>query len=293
MLSRFKIGTRLALAFGLVSLFLLGTLIAGLVGITATRDTAQKTLDMDVALASNAVEIQRLALLARRFEKDTFINIASRDRVVDYQQRWVATVNEIESAFQMGSQIADKDSLYALYQQAQSALDGYEEGFLEVYRQIERGSITETSQANRAFGEHKESIYRLEELADEISVVADSGVNAANEAMESEYRMVLWQLCIFAGVALLIAAVLAVAITRSIVLPLRRAVEVAQRVAEGDLRHNIVATGRDETTQLLVSMAEMSRYRLSIPTARGFMSLAADIRFVTSTPRKRYVPICA
>lgn len=259
MLSRFKIGTRLALAFGLVSLFLLGTLIAGLVGITATKDTAQKTLDMDVALASNAAEIQRLALLARRFEKDTFINIASRDRVVDYQQRWVATIEEIETAFQMGAQIADKDSLDALYQQAQSALEGYEEGFMAVYRQIEEGSITETSQANSAFGEHKESIYRLEELADEISAVADSGVNAANEAIESEYRMALWQLCIFAGVALLMAAALAVAITRSIVLPLRRAVEVAQRVAEGDLRHNIVATGRDETTQLLVAMAEMSK----------------------------------
>lgn len=95
MLSRFKIGTRLALAFGLVSLFLLGTLIAGIMGITFTKDTAQKTLDTDVALASNAAEIQRLALQARRFEKDIFINIDSRDRVAAYQQSWVATIEEI------------------------------------------------------------------------------------------------------------------------------------------------------------------------------------------------------
>ncbi len=59
MLSRFKIGTRLALAFGLVSLFLLGTLVAGVMGITATKNTAQETLETDVALASNAAEIQR------------------------------------------------------------------------------------------------------------------------------------------------------------------------------------------------------------------------------------------
>lgn len=259
MLSRFKIGTRLALAFGLVSLFLLGTLLAGVMGITATRNTAQETLNMDVALASNAAEIQRLALQARRFEKDSFININSPERVVDYQQRWAATVEEIQTAFQLGSQIADQESLDALYQQAQNALKGYEEGFMAVYRQIERGSIADTSQANQAFGEHKDSIYRLEALADEISLVADSGLYAANETIESAYRLALWQLYIFSGVAILIAVALAYAITRSIVLPLRRAVEVAQRVAEGDLRHDIVATGRDETTQLLVSMAEMSK----------------------------------
>lgn len=259
MLLRFKIGIRLALAFGLVSLFLLGTLIAGVVGITVTKDTAQKTLETDVALVSNAAEIQRLALLARRFEKDTFINIDSRDRVDGYQQRWAETIEEIEAVFQQGKQVANQDGLDALYQQAQNALEGYEEGFMMVYRQIERGDITGTSQANQALGEYKDSIYQLEELADDISLVADAGVNAANEVINAKYRSALWQLCIFAGIAMLMAAALAVAITRSIVLPLRRAVEVAQRVAEGDLRHNIVVTGRDETAQLLISMAEMSK----------------------------------
>lgn len=258
MLSRFKIGIRLALAFGLVSLFLLGTLIAGVVGITVTKNTAQKTLETDVALASNAADIQRLALLARRFEKDTFININSRDRVVDYQQRWAETIEEIESSFQLGEQVASQDGLEALYQQAQNALEEYEEGFMVVYRQIERGDITGTAQANQALGEYKDSIYQLEERADDISLVADAGINAANEVINTKYRSALWQLCIFAGIALLMAAALAIAITRSIVLPLRQAVEVAQRVAAGDLRHNIVVTGRDETAQLLISMAEMS-----------------------------------
>ena len=275
MLSRFKIGTRLALAFGLVSLFLLGTLIAGIMGITFTKDTAQKTLDTEVALASNAAEIQRLALQARRFEKDIFINIDSRDRVAAYQQSWVATIEEIQAAFQAGSQIADKDSLDALYQQAGSALQEYEEGFLSVYRKIELGSITETSQANLAFGEHKESIYQLEELADEISLVAVEGVKTAKEAINAEYRLAIWQLCIFAGGALLMALALAIAITRSIVLPLRRAVEVAKRVAEGDLRHDIVTTGRDETAQLLTSMAEMSKALTTNEIAQGGQELAA------------------
>ncbi len=259
MLSRFKIGTRLALAFGLVSLFLLGTLIAGVVGITVTKNTAQRTLDTDVALASNAAEIQRLSLQARRFEKDIFINIDSPERVADYQQRWVTTIEEIQTTFESGGELSERNSLASLYQQAQEVLQGYVDGFMTVYRQIESGSITDTSQANLALGDYKESIYRLADLADEISLVADAGVKNANETINAEYRATLWQLCIFAGVALLMAVALAIAITRSIVLPLRRAVEVAQRVAEGDLRHDIVFTGRDETAQLLSSMAHMSQ----------------------------------
>ena len=264
MLSRFKIGTRLALAFGLVSLFLLGTLVAGVMGITATKNTAQETLETDVALASNAAEIQRLSLQARRFEKDIFINIDSPERVVDYQQRWVATIEEIKTSFEVGGELSERNSLGVLYQQAQGVLQGYVEGFMTVYRQIEQGSITGTAEANVAFSEYKESIYRLEELADEISLVADEGVKAANETIDAEYLLTLWQLCIFAGVALLMAVALAITITRSIVLPLRRAVEVAQRVAEGDLRHDIVFTGRDETAQLLSSMAHMSKELTSL-----------------------------
>ncbi|WP_346795840.1 methyl-accepting chemotaxis protein [Halomonas sp. Bachu 37] len=259
MLARFKIGTRLALAFGLVSLFLLGTLTAGVIGITATRNTAQETLSTDVALAENAAEIQRLALQARRFEKDAFINIDDPERVAAYQQDWSATLEEMLATFQAGSQLASDDSLRALYQQAESALEGYEAGFMTVYRVIEQGDITETAQANVAFGQHKASIYRLEELADEISGVADAGVQAADETIDAQYRLALWGLYLFSGMALLMAFALAYAITRSIVRPLRRAVEVAQRVAAGDLRHDIVITGRDETAQLLASMEEMSQ----------------------------------
>ncbi|BBI49464.1 hypothetical protein HORIV_18850 [Vreelandella olivaria] len=216
-------------------------------------------MDTDVSLASNAAEIQRLALLARRYEKDMFINIDSPERVADYQQRWVAAIEAIRTAFQEGEETASQDSLDSLYQQAQGALLGYEEGFMQVFRRIEGGSISDTSQANQAFGEHKDSIYRLEELADEISLVADAGLQNANQIINEQYRLALWQLSIFSGVALFMAVALAMAITRSIVLPLRRAVEVAKRVAQGDLSHVIVANGRDETAQLLRSMDDMSQ----------------------------------
>jgi methyl-accepting chemotaxis protein len=60
------------------------------------------------------------------------------------------------------------------------------------------------------------------------------------------------------ALAALFGIFVAVFITRSIVLPLRRAVEVAQKVAAGDLTVKVDSSARDETGQLLRAMEEMT-----------------------------------
>jgi methyl-accepting chemotaxis protein len=60
-----------------------------------------------------------------------------------------------------------------------------------------------------------------------------------------------------AGVAVLVAVGTAFWVTRSITRPLGRAVEVANRLAEGDLTVRIESTSKDETGQLLSAMQNM------------------------------------
>ncbi|WP_340146801.1 hypothetical protein [Halomonas sp. PA16-9] len=105
-------------------------------GITFTKDTAQKNLGHGRSTRKQCRRNSAAGIASAAFEKDIFINIDSSDRVAAYQQSWTATIEAIQAAFQAGSQIADKDSLDALYQQAGRALQGYEEGFLSVYRQL-------------------------------------------------------------------------------------------------------------------------------------------------------------
>jgi len=59
-------------------------------------------------------------------------------------------------------------------------------------------------------------------------------------------------------VALVLAVLVAWTITRSIVGPLRDSVAVARRVASGDLTSHIVTEGRDEATELLGALREMN-----------------------------------
>jgi methyl-accepting chemotaxis protein len=61
-----------------------------------------------------------------------------------------------------------------------------------------------------------------------------------------------------AGVALAMGVAAALLITRSIVRPIQRAVELASTVAEGDLRSSVEVQGEDETAQLLRALGRMN-----------------------------------
>lgn len=76
---------------------------------------------------------------------------------------------------------------------------------------------------------------------------------AAEHTFDAARNMAL----IAAALALLIAVVVGVWITRSITHPLAEAVGVARKVADGDLTVRVQARSRDETGQLLAALAEM------------------------------------
>ncbi|WP_425298845.1 methyl-accepting chemotaxis protein [Pseudomonas duriflava] len=73
----------------------------------------------------------------------------------------------------------------------------------------------------------------------------------------SLYEHVRWVSVLVILVALVITAVLAWIMTGSIVNPIRQAVEVAKRIAGGDLSRAISVKGQDEAAELLVALSTM------------------------------------
>jgi methyl-accepting chemotaxis protein len=68
-------------------------------------------------------------------------------------------------------------------------------------------------------------------------------------------RSVAWLLLV---ITLIVSAFVAISVTKSITLPIRQAVEHAERIAAGDLTKEIDVTNRSETGQLQQAMHEMS-----------------------------------
>jgi methyl-accepting chemotaxis protein len=77
----------------------------------------------------------------------------------------------------------------------------------------------------------------------------------ASEAISATAKATITAAMCACGAALLLLGRL---ISRGIVGPIRRAVQVAQQVARGDLRSHIPVTGNDETTQLLSALRSMN-----------------------------------
>ena len=83
-------------------------------------------------------------------------------------------------------------------------------------------------------------------------------MQAAGNTVEQTYDTASNLLIGLAAAGLLLAAAIAYTITRSITIPLNRAVTVAQTVAAGDLTSQIDASGSDETAQLLDALKTMN-----------------------------------
>ncbi|MFC0337620.1 methyl-accepting chemotaxis protein [Kushneria avicenniae] len=264
MLTRLKIGPRLAMAFGVLTLLLIVSAVVGLLGLGNMKATADRAINTDAMLAQNALNVQRLALEERRFEKDSFINIAEPDKVASYYEKWEGSRESLRQTLADGQQIAPNEELRSLYEQAGTALGAYAAGFQATHQRIVDGELTAPAQANAAFATYKAQVYALESLADQINTLAAERMSRATETIAAAHGRTMASLLIFAGVALIAAIFLAVLITRSITRPLGRALHIAEQVAQGDLTQEITVTGRDETAQLLGAMKKMNASLLTL-----------------------------
>ncbi len=94
----------------------------------------------------------------------------------------------------------------------------------------------------------------LQEMLDHQTANTDKAEADATAAYNNAHVLMLG----LGALALIFGGAIAWLITRSITIPLRRAVEVAKTVAAGDLRSKIASSARDETGDLLRALGVMN-----------------------------------
>jgi methyl-accepting chemotaxis protein len=114
-------------------------------------------------------------------------------------------------------------------------------------------------QARALFKGESNKLFRsMVENLDEIVKVNDQGSARSDKAADEMYTAAkMWIFGLLAAIVA-IAFALAVAVARVVSRPLNEAVEVARRVAQGDLTVDIHAAGRDETGMLMQSLRAMT-----------------------------------
>ena len=105
------------------------------------------------------------------------------------------------------------------------------------------------------------------------------GAAAQGQAIQAEFALARQWLLGAAGAAIAISVVAGILILRSVTRPLAQAIDHAQRIAQGDLTGDIVATGTDETSDLLTALGRMQQQLrtlvASIHDSAGGITLAS------------------
>jgi methyl-accepting chemotaxis protein len=250
---KLRVGTRLAIAFTILSLFVFAVGSTGLGALRGMHDAINVILKerwaaaeaarrgSDAAMAVSILE-QRIVLVdgLERHRIDA--------RIDEYRQRAGEAVAEVE---RLGLDAKAGDLLGTL----KAARENYGRTRAELGRLLDGGKRDEAQRY--MISEVVPSLGRIDEVW--TAFVEHEGALMAEAAREQDHRYdtarQLALALLLAAVAL--AAAIAALVTRSITSPLRRAVDAARQVAEGDLRNPPEVTGQDEVGQLQKAMREM------------------------------------
>jgi methyl-accepting chemotaxis protein len=266
-INQLRVGVRLGIGFALLIATVLGT------ALFARLSLAEVNRELQVLTEDRMVKVEQLESVR---DNINVIARAVRNVVLVADPAAAAPeVKRIEAASADNAQLIQKltDSLHsekgkALLKVLQDARGPYNASVQQVTQlglankvpEATNVLLGETRKAQSAYLASLKSLIDFQkELTSASSTKVDGTVAHAGSVMLA-----------VALVATALGAALAWAISGSITRPLRRAVEVAETVARGDLRVRIEVTSRDETGQLLAALQRMNDALVgTVSTVRG------------------------
>ena len=258
MLADMKIGMRLGLGFTLLLLLLVIVGGTGYWGVRKSTDTTIRMLKSDAMIAQHSARARADVLGLRRFEKDMFLNIRSKDTVAEYFEKW----RQVQGL--LAARLADLEKLVTIPKEVEAVkkmkgdMEDYDKGLVEVHGMISDGRLTTPESGNEAIIRYKDEIHSLEKLSTELAAAAVERMESKEKIMSdlaAQTIRIVW-ICIAA--AIFLSILIGLFLTRSITVPLGAAVNAANRFSSGDLTASIDVKSKDEVGQLMAAMNAMA-----------------------------------
>ncbi|MGE0358203.1 MAG: methyl-accepting chemotaxis protein [Burkholderiales bacterium] len=280
-LRKMRIGTRLAVGFGSILVFLMAVVVAVTFMGKSSRDELMAVLGAASAKEALAAEMKALALeqssVMRNIGLHSDIKLMQQDE--DRARALGKSFDEALRRMQVLAVQPDERAILDMLATVDGALNApfrQAIGLSTSFRNEEAAQVLmgEVDPLIRTF---------LGELNNLIEIQKKANRAAVEEAIASGERRAAVAYAIVA-VVLVLAALIAWAITRSITVPMGESVGVARRVAAGDLSARVKASGRDEAGELLRALAEMNDglSRMVLQIRSGAESIAVGAQQVAA-----------
>jgi len=250
-MKNFKIGVRLGVGFGLVLLLLIGITVLGVTRMAVLSGNTDELINRDVAKVQLALALDA----AYRANSRRFLELL----IVTDKAQVAKIMERIEDNLKTANQSIEKlePKLFlpegkALMAKVKDVRSVYAASYTKFLKAVEEGKRDEAVRMANAemlpaldifLGVIKDFEHMQEKLL-------GKGVDHAHEVYSGARNLML----ALAGLAVLLAIMVAWWVTRSVTGPIREAVGVAEALAKGDLTQKIEAKSKDETGQLLTAL---------------------------------------
>jgi methyl-accepting chemotaxis protein len=255
--SNLRLGTRLGMAFAIVL-----ALTVGLGAIAVNRIGAVNAATADIAtnwlVATRALSDYDTAVSAMRRAEANHVMSTTADEFREAESRIGKARDEAGAALKQYADTVtsdDEKKLLADLQATSRAYDAVQSKLLELSR---GGEATMAATRTLYQTTSRESFAAMAKAIQQSLDFQGKGADRAYADSQASYESTRTLVIVLVVAAAAIGSVLAWFITRSITMPIRRAVEVAETVARGDLRTRIEVTSKDETGQLLSALKRMN-----------------------------------
>lgn len=261
MFKNMKIGARLGIGFGVILLFMIIVGGVGYWGIHALSNTVTRMLQGDANVAEHSSRARANVNALRRFEKDLYLNIGEKVKENEYMDKWK------EQHEHLTKRLTDLDKYTTLQKDkdmVRSMKDDlvvYDAGFKKVWAMILDGKIKTPQEANTAINEYKDSIHKLEKIAQDLAEEGNKRMDAQEDIVNGYTRKTTIVMLAFVVFAVTFTIVISIVLTRGISMPVSRMAHMASKTAGGDLNYEIEEEKRsDEIGSLVNSFREMISY---------------------------------
>jgi methyl-accepting chemotaxis protein len=267
-----RIGLRASLSFAVLAGLLVVVGLFGLAQMKTLRESAavieESWMPSIESIHDAAANIASIRLESLRLTANT--QAASRDRskgiLKAQREELLKRLSDHKALIASDEEQAMLDSLSIAVGKYLSILD-------QIVSQIDAGQNEQASA--RLNNELAPQGAVLDKTLEAMITLNQQGADTAAEAAAAMYQRALWIVATIIVVALIATLLLAWALTRSITTPINQALEVARRIAAGNLSGAIASSGKDEAAQLLDALAEMQGNLRS--TIRGISESAQQL----------------
>jgi two-component system, sensor histidine kinase and response regulator len=254
-LRNLKIGTRLALAFGVILIMVLGIIVLGVSRLQSQDQLLSDFATEDVPGVATSLKWANSVLETARHTNNIFM--LDHDQIPEELRGLADQRNRRIEDLDAIAKRVDTNTGRQLFNQvmiARRTYLPYEDEFVRLVQadRLDEAKKLLTKRTRSAQLVYLSQIYKLVDY--ELWLIGKER-GEANDAYNTGRTLILG----IGALTLLVSAAFAYWITRSITRPLRRAVQTATRVASGDLSDKIKVRTRDETGQLMAALKEMTQ----------------------------------